>query len=410
MADASRIPARPRLALLGCRGIPARYGGFETFAEELGARLVARGVEVTVYCEAGPGPRPFEHRGVRLEHLAVPRLGPASALVYDLAALRHARARHDVVYMLGYGAGAFLGLGRRPGNQVWVNMDGLEWRRSKWGWLARAWLRRMERAALARADRIVFDSAAVRAVVLGGAQDARSTVIEYGAELGLTPDPGVLETLGLRARAYFLLVARIEPENHVLEVVRAHARAELDAAPHGPPGVELVVVGDVARAGRYGLACRAAAAPSVRFLGPLFDARTLFTLRQGALAVVHGHSVGGTNPSLLEAMAAGVPVVAHANAFNREVLGERAVGLAGGWFADEDGLVSALRAAAGHTSEERARRGAALRERCEERYTWERIADEYARLLGLAPAAAAHAPEPPAPLPAVRAGARSPAP
>ena len=347
--DARTRPRRlPSLAILGCRGIPARYGGFETFAEELGARLAARGFPVTVFCQRAvledqeSGEPVREHRGVRLEHVRVPRLGPRSALAYDLVSLRRARA-HDVVYMLGYGAGPFLGLARRPGNEVWVNMDGLEWRRSKWGPLARSWLRRAERAALRSAQRIVFDNAAVRGVVLGGAEDARVSVIEYGAELDLEHDPGVLVSLGLRPQSYFLSVARIEPENHVLEILRAHARSGIKRA--------LLLVGDVERAGHYGAACRAAAA-------------------------LHGHSVGGTNPALLEGMAAGTPLIAHDNPFNREVLGASAV-----WFRDEDGLVAALRAADGWSGEERARRGAEHRARIAERYTWERIADEYEALL-----------------------------
>jgi glycosyltransferase involved in cell wall biosynthesis len=396
-ASPQTLPPRraraPRLAILGCRGIPARYGGFETFAEELGVRLAARGVDVTVYCEARGrrgAPAPTEHRGVRLEHVRVPRLGPLGTLAYDLRALRHARGRHDVVYMLGYGAGAFLDLARAPGTEVWVNMDGIEWRRSKWGRLARAWLRRMEREALRRAGRVVFDSAAVRDAVLG--PDGRATVIEYGAELEIEDDPAVLPGLGLRPHGYYLVVARIEPENHVLEILRAFARAHLAR--------ELLVVGDVARAGRYGAACRAAAGPDVRFLGALHDRRTLHALRRDCAAVVHGHSVGGTNPALLEAMAARAAVVAHANPFNREVLGHRGL-----YFHDEDELVRVLRESDGWSAAERMRQGEENRGRVVERYTWERIADAYAALLpGAAPAApvapAAVAPEPALPAPA----------
>lgn len=367
------------LAILGCRGIPARYGGFETFAEELAVRLVARGFPVTVFCqqpvwredERAERELAREHRGVRLEHVRVPRLGPKSALLYDLLSLRRARA-HDVVYMLGYGAGAFLALARRPGNEVWVNMDGLEWRRSKWGTFSRAWLQRAERAALRSAQRVVFDNAAVRAAVLGAAPagdvDERVHVIEYGAELELEHDPGVLASLALRPQAYFLSVARIEPENHVLEILRAHARAGVKRA--------LLLVGDVERAGRYGAACRAAAAGTARFLGPLFDRRTLHALRRDAAAALHGHSVGGTNPALLEAMAAGAPLVAHDNPYNREVLAGHGL-----YFQSEDELVTALRQADAWSSEERARRGAEHRARIAARYTWEHIADEYAALL-----------------------------
>jgi glycosyltransferase involved in cell wall biosynthesis len=385
-----------RLAILGCSGIPARYGGFETFAEELAGGLVARGHAVTVFCQ-GPGGGPSEHRGARLEYVPSRGSGGLHEILWDLRCLWRARGRFDVVYMLGYGAAAFLGLARSGRNEVWVNMDGLEWRRSKWGTVARAWLARMERVALRTADRVVFDSAAVRREVAGDGADERIRVIEYGAELDHEPDPRVLATLGLRPHGFFLLVARIEPENHVLEILRAHARSGIER--------ELLVVGDIERAGRYGGECRRAAAQNARFLGALFDQRTLHALRSDAAAVLHGHSVGGTNPALLEAMAASAVVVAHDNPYTREVLGERGV-----YFRDEDGIVAALRSADSWSAEERALRGRANRERVEERYTWDRIASEYAAMLPTPlfriPASAELERPVPAPLPRGGAAAR----
>jgi glycosyltransferase involved in cell wall biosynthesis len=227
----------------------------------------------------------------------------------------------------------------------------------------------MEAAAVRRAERLIFDSAAGLAAVLGPAGDPRALVIEYGAALEHVHDPHVLDSLGLRPRGYFLVVARIEPENHVLEIVRAHARTQ------GLPG--LLVVGDIERSGRYGARVRAAAGRGARFLGPVYDASTLHALRRAAAAVVHGHSVGGTNPALLEAMAAGALVLAHDNAFNREVLGDGAA-----CFASEDALVGLLAGAARLGEAERARIAERQRARIRERYTWERIAAEYAELLG----------------------------
>jgi glycosyltransferase involved in cell wall biosynthesis len=255
----------------------------------------------------------------------------------------------------------------------------------------------MERVALRTADRVVFDSAAVRREVAGDGADERIRVIEYGAELDHEPDPRVLATLGLRPHGFFLLVARIEPENHVLEILRAHARSGIER--------ELLVVGDIERAGRYGGECRRAAAQNARFLGALFDQRTLHALRSDAAAVLHGHSVGGTNPALLEAMAASAVVVAHDNPYTREVLGERGV-----YFRDEDGIVAALRSADSWSAEERALRGRANRERVEERYTWDRIASEYASMLPTPlfriPASAELERPVPAPLPRGGAAAR----
>ena len=369
---ASRLP---RIALLGSRGIPARYGGFETFAQELATGLVARGFEVTVFADGREGPVASDFRGVRVERVAVPVSGAGGTLLYDLCSLWRARGRFDVVLMLGYGAGGFLWLARGGGTRVWIAMDGREWRRRKWGPLARAWLRGMERLALRQADRLVFDSAAVCAEVCGRTfPEARLAVLEYGARLDHAEDPVALAAAGLAPCRYYLLVARIEPENHVLEAVRAHARAGLER--------ELVVVGDVERAGAYGRACRAAGVRSARFLGALYEPIHLHTLRANAWALLHGHSVGGTNPSLLEGMAAAVPVLAHANPYNREVLAGEGL-----WFASEDELVERLRALERLAPAERRALGERLRARVCAYYTWERIIDGYAARLAQAPPA-----------------------
>lgn len=369
---------RPRrVAILGSRGIPARYGGFETFAEELAVGLVARGHAVTVFCEragnapAGPAEpaEPAKHRGVRLVHVPAPRLGPLRTLLFDLGCLWRARRGFDVVYMLGYGSAVFCGLPRRSGAEVWINMDGLEWRRRKWGRLARAWLHRMEGRALAVATRVVFDADAVRADVLARrATRAAVSVIEYGARAPAPLDPGVLESLALRSRGFYLVLCRIEPENHVLEILRGFGRLATDHA--------LLVVGDVDGAGEYGRACRAASHGNVRFLGALFDRVTLDTLRAESRAVIHGHSVGGTNPSLLEALAAGAAVIAHDNPFNREVLEDGA-----SYFDSEEALAQALRAAEGRTPEALAGLAERARARIAAHYTWERIVGAYAALL-----------------------------
>ena len=372
-ADAASTPGRrKRLALLGSRGIPARYGGFETFAEELSTRLVRAGVEVTVFCERTPGEPPAEHAGVGLEHVRAPGLGALGSLLYDLSSLWRARRGYDVVYMLGYGAGAFLWIPRLFGREVWVNMDGREWKRAKWGPLARMWLRWMERAALRAAHRIVFDSAAVRREVLGdAAPDARVHVIEYGAAVETeADDPQVLDSLGLRAGSYYLVIARIEPENHVLEIVRTVTRTGTQR--------ELVVVGDLERGGRYARLCRREAGSRVRFLGAVFDRPALWTLRSQAWAVIHGHSVGGTNPALLEALAAGAPVVAHDNPFCREVLEDSAR-----YFKDEGELSAAIRDCERLDDEERRAIRLGNRARIAQRYSWERITAGYVRLLGL---------------------------
>src|SRR5579863_1049515 len=133
-----------KIAILGTRGLPANYGGFETFADEISKRLVQQGFYVTVFCEASSGSQPRKFGEVNLEYAPARKLGPLSTVAYDLACLWRARKGFDVVYMLGYGASLFCFLPRLWGTDVWINMDGLEWKRRKWSLVARSYLHLME--------------------------------------------------------------------------------------------------------------------------------------------------------------------------------------------------------------------------------------------------------------------------
>jgi len=172
-----------RIAVLGAKGIPASYGGFETFAEKLSIRLAQRGHAVTVYAESDQAAVPDTvYQGVRVRYRRRPSWGPASVLAYDCACLWDARQGYDLVYMLGYGAAWACWWPRVRGTPVWINMDGLEWARSKWGRLARAYLRWMEWVATFTATRLIADAEAIaqrlRRVYPGGAP---SSFIAYGA-------------------------------------------------------------------------------------------------------------------------------------------------------------------------------------------------------------------------------------
>jgi len=363
-------PGAPRLAILGSRGIPARYGGFETFVEELAPRLVERGIEVTVFCEGAQGARPSELAGVQLRYARAWAPGPLRALQYDARCIVGALRGHDVVYMLGYGAAPFCLVPRLFGKQVWINMDGLEWRRSKWSLPARAWLWAMERTAFTCASRLLFDNASLRREV-----EARrgvhvpASVIEYGTALYERDDQKeVVEHYGLEPGGYYLAVARAEPENHLLEIVRAH-RASGSSRP-------LVVVTRLERESRYVRALRAAAGARTRLFDALYDPGQMRPLRRHALAHLHGQSVGGTNPSLLEAMGCGNLVLAHDNPFNRETLGGHGL-----FWSSEDELALRLAECEGLESSVREGLRSAALERAREHYGWERIADAYAALV-----------------------------
>lgn len=363
--------ARLRIAILGTRGIPAGYGGFETFAEQLAVRLAARGHQVTVYAEAeGRAPGPDRcHQGVRVRERRRPHWGPASTLAYDSACLWDARRGHDLVYMLGYGAAWACWLPRALGTPVWINVDGLEWARSKWSAPARLYLRCMEWLAPRTATRLIADAQAIAARMQERyPRGAPCSFIAYGAEPVGQADPARLAQWGLEPGGYLLAVARPEPENHVLEIIEGCLLQ--------PAALPLVVVGQVRADGSdYQRRLLALAGPRVRFIGGVYEPAQLQSLRLHAACHLHGHSVGGTNPSLLEALACGNWVIAHDNPFNREVARDAA-----DYFADPAALAAALAAWAATPPAQRRARAARARQIIARHYTWEQIADRYEAL------------------------------
>ena len=365
-------PAKLRIALLGARGIPASYGGFETFAEQLSIRLVERGHEVTVYAETSESSvEDTFYQGVRVRHKRRPRWGAASVLAYDCACLWDARRGYDLVYMLGYGAAWACWWPRVFGVPVWINVDGLEWARSKWGRVARIYLRCMEWVASRVATRLIADAEAIaqrfRETYPKGAP---SSFIAYGAELvqDRDVDPSVLSAWALKPRRYMLVVARPEPENHILEIVQGYEM-------HGGDW-PLVIVGDVSGATAYQQLLRQHASDRVRFVGGIYDTGQLASLRVHAACYLHGHSVGGTNPSLLEALACGNWVIAHDNPFNREVARDAA-----DYFATPEQLARSLDLVVGQSDAMLPQRSQRARDIVAEHYTWEGIADAYEALM-----------------------------
>ncbi len=367
---------RPRIAFLGARGVPARYGGFETFVEEIGARLVQRGVDVTVFCELGKGetPGPAEYRGMDLRYVKAWAPGPARTIQVDVSGLVRSMRGFDVVYLLGYGA-AFAGwLPRMTGTAVWINPDGIEWQRSKWGRPARAWLALMERIACRAASRLVIDNGALADNIGARARMGPHSVLAYGAETldEALPDDAV-RALGLTPGEYDLLVCRFEPENHVDEILQAHERADT--------GRPLVAVAHTDTGTPYatrtmGRASGAAKEGRVRFLGAIYDPEVLLPLRQHSRLYLHGHSVGGTNPSLLEAMGAGNVVLAHDNPFNREVLGEQEI-----YWDGIEALTERIGDWAGRAESEILAARQRNQERIRADYSWDQLADDYAALI-----------------------------
>ncbi len=349
--------------------MPAAHGGFETFAEHLALHLVQRGWRVTVYCqEEGNGPAvQDEWQGVQRVRIPVAQPGPRGTVVFDWKATLHAATAGDLCLTLGYNTALFCAVLRLRGAPNVINMDGIEWRRDKWGALAKAWFWVNEKAGCWLANHLVADHPEIARHLARNVSGSKITTIAYGADalVGLMDAP--VRALGLLPGCYLTLVARPEPENSVLEVVQAFSRRQR--------GHTLAVLGNYSESNPYHRAVRAAASAEVRFLGAIYDKPVLQALRVHCSAYVHGHRVGGTNPSLVEALGAGNAVLAHDNRFNRWVAGDAAR-----YFDGVDSCAAALDALLVDESVLRALRMAA-RQRFEQAFTWPRILQQYETLL-----------------------------
>ncbi len=352
-----------RIAMIGTRGVPARYGGFETAVEEIGRRLVERGHEVTVYCRGEAGPSTY--LGMRRVVLPAVKARAAETLSHTaLSVLHQVRARADVALVFNAANAPLLPVLRARGIPVAVNVDGLEWKRGKWGPRGQRYYLLAERLSVRWADALVADAV--------GIQDyyrtrygAHARFLPYGAPLLEQPALHRLDELGLAPGGYHLVVARFEPENHVDLILRGYTAGSAEQP--------LVVVGSAPYSSAHveELQRLGAADPRVRMLGAVFDQELLDALYAGASSYLHGHSVGGTNPSLLRAMGAGAPVTAFDVDFNREVA--RETGL---YFADDAEVTAALKAVEADLSAARERGGAGRRE-VELRYRWDDVTSGY---------------------------------
>lgn len=360
---------RKRLIILGIRGIPAAHGGFETFAERLAPYLRDRGWDVTVYCQGSEtGQREEDDwEGIRRIHIPVGLNGAPGTIEFDVRSTFDAMRQPGLLLTLGYNTGFLSSLLRLRGRTNYINMDGLEWKRAKYSFGPRAYLWVNERLAASAGTRLIADHPSIAEHLATRAKATKIDMIPYGSDAIESADPAPLAALGLEAGRFLTLIARPEPENSILEIVRAFAR-ELR-------GVKLAVLGNYDPSHAYQAAVKAAGSDEVLFPGAIYDAPTVRALRRHCLAYLHGHQVGGTNPSLVEALGAGNPVIAHDNPFNRWVAGAAAT-----YFADEaqcGDRISALLA----NPAEREVMGITARARWDEKFTWPKVLESYRVLL-----------------------------
>jgi len=308
-----------RIAIIGTRGIPNNYGGFEQCAEYVATGLVKKGFEVLVYNSHNHPYQGKDWNGVQLIHCYDPeyKMGTAGQFIYDLNCIKDVRKRNcDVILQLGYTSNSLWGWLLPKRAVITTNMDGLEWKRTKYSARVKKFLRYAEKLAVKYSDYLIADSIGIQNY-LKGTYNAKSTFIAYGAHLFDKENTDVLKRYKLEPYDYDMLIARFEPENS-LETI-------LDGVVLSAKNRQFLVVGNHETAfGNY-LKDKYAGSENIVFTGSIFDIEKLNNLRYYSNLYFHGHTVGGTNPSLLEAMASNSLICAHDNEFNRHILNDDAM-------------------------------------------------------------------------------------
>lgn len=358
-----------KIAILGSRGIPACYGGFETLVEELSLGLTASGeAEVLVYCRKPYFDlHPATYRGIRLVYLPAPRKKAIESLINSFLSALHVLSQNvDVIYFVDPANAPFCAMLRLCGKQVVVHTDGLGWKRAKWGPLARKYYKFVEWVCARTATALVTDNPAM-VEYYRREYNADSCYAPYGAEQHSGENCAVLGELGLSPKRYLLVVARLERDNNVDLIVREYTRSRVTEP--------LVIVGDAPYDPDYLSLLCGLSDQRVRFIGRINDQASLNSLYRWAYVYIHGHEVGGTNPSLLRAMHAGTAPLIMDVDFNRSVTGSsRFV------FTKASGNLASLLDRLRNNPELVQVESERVRQRANSLFTWNEVIDAHLRL------------------------------
>lgn len=352
-----------KVAIIGIQGVPANYGGFESLVENLIDKHCSPDIQYTIFCSSKDMPdRRKKYKGYHLRYIGFHANG-VSSIFYDVLSMMHVIREYDTILILGISGCIFLPLLRLfSKSKIVVNIDGLEHRRKKWGKLARWFLRFSERCAVRSADVVIADNKGIQDYVTE-TYHRSSELIAYGGDhviRNVTEEQqqAILKRYGLHDIKYAISVCRIEPENNCHVTLQAFAQS----------GKPFVFIGNWEHS-PYAKKLRKdyAEVQNIKMLNAIYDLDTLFTLRSNAAYYVHGHSAGGTNPSLVEAMFFGMPIIAFDVVYNRETTHNQ-----GYYFSTTDDLVRIL--SLPNLSE------ASIKEYAQTHYTWKLIAGQYEQL------------------------------
>ena len=377
--------------IIGSRGLPAQYGGFETFVEALVSHQKSTSIRYHVAClSRDKKTQAFEYKGARCFPVYVPSLGPASVIAYDMLALKQAFAyvkaegiEAPTFYILGNTIGGFI----RPfawkihrlGGKLWVNPDGLEWRRTKWSKPVRAYLRYAEKGMTQHSDLVISDNKGIERYIQDQYPGTKTNFIAYGTESDLphlSADDARVRAFFQRAqtqeKGYYLMVSRFVPENNYETIIREFMASKSKRA--------LVIICNQAEPSNafYELLRERTGFDQdsrVRFVGTVYDRELLTYIRQQAFAYLHGHEVGGTNPGLLEALATtDLNLVLDVN-FNQEV----ALDTARYWTKEAGNLTALIEAVDGQMDFREL--GDRAKTHMQDQYSWDKIVHDYEELI-----------------------------
>lgn len=355
---------RKKVAVIGTVGVPAQYGGFETLVENIIGENASSGIEYTIFCSARAyKERLREYKGAKLKYVRLNANG-AQSTPYDILSMIRTGHKYDVALVLGVSGCIFLPIFRLWfHNKLIVNIDGLEHRREKWGRFAKWFLRKSESMAVRYADVVISDNKGIQDYVTD-TYHKQSALIAYGGDhasrsVSEERAAAILKQYGVEKGNYAVSVCRIEPENNCHVILEAFSKTDK----------KLLYIGNWDRS-EYGreLKMRYSSYPNIIIHDPEYDLDTLYVLRTNAGVYIHGHSAGGTNPSLVEAMFSGKPIFAFDVVYNRETTFGKA-----SYFKDVNQLVDLL--TTGVTAD-----GQELLQLAQEHYVWKKIAQQYESL------------------------------
>lgn len=366
-----------KVAIVGIQGLPASYGGFETMVENIIGENCSEGIEYTVFCSSRDMKNTrtlTEYKRAKLRYVGFFKANGAQSTPYDIVSMIKCVGRgYDVVMVLGVSGCIFLPIFRLLyRGKLIVNIDGLEHKRAKWGKFAKWFLRVSERCAVKMSDVIVSDNVGIQDYVME-TYGKHSEMIAYGGDQALREvseerQKEILEKYGLEKGRYAFTLCRIEPENNCHLILESFAKMEMDE------NIELKKIMFVGNWSRSSYGCdlkeKYEKYKSIMIQTPIYDLDTLYVLRSNAGMYVHGHSAGGTNPSLVEAMQFPVPIVAYDCVYNRETTHNKAM-----YFKDTDSLVAYFR-----NEQSQSTVGDAMQEIAKVEYQWKIIAKKYEAL------------------------------